>query len=103
MPEDVETGGQPQLRRGVSKTGRMAEFGCDILLRGPPRPATAYSRGHMHARYRWNGRRPVVRRLAAAVGAAAATTAAPVWLLQRGDPCHAWLLRLHLTPDVSAL
>lgn len=28
MPEDVETGGQPQLRRGVSKTGRMAEFGC---------------------------------------------------------------------------
>jgi hypothetical protein len=27
MPEDLETGGQPQLRRGVSKTGRMAEFG----------------------------------------------------------------------------
>ncbi|KAI7837043.1 hypothetical protein COHA_009120 [Chlorella ohadii] len=27
MPDDVETGGQPQLRRGVSKTGRMAEFG----------------------------------------------------------------------------
>lgn len=51
MPEDVETGGQPQLRRGVSKTGRMAEFGCDILLRGPAAPCYSLQ-SWAHARKR---------------------------------------------------